>query len=533
MLLPALTTVMAGACGPPPSDPAPAPSREGPGLVVMVVVDQLREDLLERYRPAFRGGLVRLLDEGRRFPGASHRHSMTTTAVGHTTLSTGVVPTRHGIVGNSWREWTAGGQLPSVYSVEDTLSPILGVPGAEGRSAANLRVGGLADWMVADDPGVRVVSLSKKDRAAIPLAGRTRGQVYWIDDDLGRFVTSTWYRDGYPDWVQEFNDLRMPVLMGDSVWEGRVPPEFTGLARVDAFEFEGDGVHTVLPHRRAEEREGPLPRAQYRWASRTPSPDRAVLELAGTAIRELALGRRRDGGADYLALSFSQTDYVGHDYGPLSQEQLDNLVHLDVVLDDLFRLLDEEVGTGRWVMGFSADHGVMDIPEWGGRQEVRRIDREEIREMLQVASVAAEPSPDLTEEDRERVARAVEGLPFVADAVTPREALEVQPDSFAALFARSWSDTRLTGPLAPWGLGLRVREGILYDSGRRGTTHGSPYWHDRSIPFVLLGRGVESGVSEAPAYGYDMAPSLAALAGVPIPGNLDGRPLLKINARNP
>lgn len=534
VFLSALVLLAVAACGGGPRDRSAAPAHQGPRLVVLVAIDQLRADLLERYRPAFTGGLAHLLDNGRHFPGASHRHSMTTTAVGHTTLSTGVVPTRHGIVGNSWREWAANGELLSVYSVQDTLSPILGVPEAEGRSAANLRVGGLADWMLAADPETRVVSISKKDRAAIPLAGRTRDHVYWIDEDRGRFVTSTWYRDEYPGWVERFNDARMPGLMGDSIWERRVAGGFTGLARVDAFEFEGDGEHTVFPHRRAEEQGGPMPAAQYRWASRTPSTDRAVLELARTAMEELKLGRRRD-GPDYLALGFSQTDYVGHDYGPLSQEQLDNLVHLDRVLADLFELLDREVGQDAWILGFSADHGVMDVPEWSAREgrDTRRTRREEVREMLQVASVAAEPSPDLTPEDRARVAAAVEELPWVADALTPAEILEAEPDSFAVLFAQAYSDTRLTGPLAPWGVGLRTRQGVLYRTARRGTTHGSAYWFDRSVPFILMGRGVTPGVSEGPVYSYDMAPTLAALASVAIPTGLDGRPLLKEYAPNP
>lgn len=507
---------------PPGPGPSPGPQELEPTLVVFVVIDQLRGDLLDRYDGVFDQGLRRLLDEGTVFEGASHRHAQTTTAVGHATLSTGVVPSRHGLAGNSWLERRADGSFAEVYAVADSTSPIVGLPDAPGRSPENLIRGGLADWMVARDPDARIVSLSTKDRAAIPMAGRARGHVYWIAPAQGRFVTSTYYRDRTERWVEDFNRDRMPELMGDSVWDRASPSRAWGLARPDSAPFEGDGVHTAFPHRRAEERAGPLPWTQYAWAATTPAPDRAVVELAARAVDELELGQRTT--VDYLAVALSQTDYVGHDYGPLSQEQLDNLVHLDGVLGDLLDMLDEKVGAGRWVLGFSADHGVMTIPEWiqqnGG--SARRLTTEDLREVRQVAARAAARG-GTEEEVRQRVASAVEAIEGVARVYRPADLENPGADTLATLYAAGLVPGRRTGLLAAYGLDVLLEESVLLRVGR-GTTHGTAYWYDRQVPFALLGAGVPAARrSDLAVYTVDMAPSLAALAGVSIPDDIDGR----------
>jgi predicted AlkP superfamily pyrophosphatase or phosphodiesterase len=313
-----------------------------PSLVVMIAVDQLRGDLLDRYAPTFSRGLKRLLEEGYRYTSASHAHSKTHTASGHATISTGVYPSRHGIVANEWQQRT-GDIWQRLYAVSDPTSPISGFEALEGRSPRNLLREGLADWMVAQDPDTRVVSLSGKDRAAITMAGKARGEVYWVQLERLGFVTSHYYRDDYPDWVRDFNEKVMPELVSDSLWESVVPEDRRGLARADSAEYEGDGVHTTMPHRPHSDDLW----ERGAWTLEQPTVDRAVGLLAQEAIRALELGQR--GERDFLALSFSATDHVGHAYGPLSQEQLDNLLRLDQELGVLFDVLDEEIGEGRWL----------------------------------------------------------------------------------------------------------------------------------------------------------------------------------------
>jgi predicted AlkP superfamily pyrophosphatase or phosphodiesterase len=498
---------------------AQAPRSQGPTLVVMISVDQLRADLVDRFAPAFTGGFKRLFDQGYRFTEASHAHANTETAVGHTTLSTGVFPSRSGIVANSWEE-EVGSEWKDVYAVEDPDSPIIGVPGAPGRSPRNLMRGGLADWVLAADPQARVASISLKDRAAITMAGKTKGEVYWVIPATGRFVTSTYYRSDYPDWVRRFNDSVMPTLLADTMWDSAVPQAERTLARADAAPYEGDGVHTTFPHLASQEAR---PEDRFAWLLAGPPADRAVAALAREAVNALKLGQR--GHVDFLALSFSATDYVGHAYGPLSQEQLDNLVRLDGELGALFAYLDEHVGRGRWVAGLSADHGVLTMPEYleasgeGGKRIDSRVRLAALGQAVQEASKGGGTGDEIAT----RIARLVEARGLVAKAYTDADLTLTQPpDSFATLIRNSYYPGRAAGYLSTYGVEIRFGYHELV-SGPTGTSHGTPYWYDRHVPLMLLGAGVKKGASSIGVYTVDLAPTLAALAGIASPPDLDGR----------
>jgi predicted AlkP superfamily pyrophosphatase or phosphodiesterase len=503
-----------------------APPR--PQLVVLIAVDQLRADMVDRYAEAFTGGFKRLRDQGFQFTGASHAHAVTETAVGHATLSTGVFPSRSGIVANDWVAKTEGGWAP-MYALEDTLSPIVGVVGVEGRSPANLLRTGLADWILAADRDARAVSLSSKDRAAITMAGQSRAQVYWLVTPLGRFVTSTYYRDTYPRWVTRFNDTRMPEILGDTLWTDQVPEKYRHLARPDSAPYEGDGIHSTFPHAASLEAY-PGIQSYNAWALAQPRADRAVQLLAQEAVKELELGRR--GHVDYLGLSFSATDYVGHAFGPFSQEQLDNLLHLDQQLGELFTFLDRQVGEGRWVVALSADHGVMAMPEYlvasGEDPNAMRVEAGLLSAGLQEALQEAAADGATGDELAERTARLVEARGLVAKAYTHRElAVGMPADSFATLFRNSYYPGRAGGILSRFGVEIRYGYHNLIIPGPTRTTHGSVYWYDRHVPFMLMGPGVEHGVSDAPVYTVDVAPTLAALAGVSAPVDLDGKPVYR------
>ncbi len=511
---------------------AEPPNQERPTLLVVIAVDQLRADLIERYSEAFEGGFRRLLDEGYLFTSASHAHAVTHTAAGHATLSTGVFPSRSGIVANDWSQRHGDAWIP-MYAVEDADSPLLGIEGLTGRSPRNLLRPGLADWVLAADPAARVVSLSGKDRAAITLAGQTRGEVFWMVPELGRFATSTYYKTEYPEWVERFNDEVMPRILADSTWVEAVDERFRHLARPDSALYEGDGVHTTFPHLATAEVEwtdstAMDPMEFNIWALAQPRLDRAVAELARRAIDEFDLGQR--GSVDYLAVSFSATDYVGHRYGPLSQEQLDNLVRLDRELGSLLDYLDERVGRGRWVLGLSADHGVMTMPEWtaeNGGTASRSVLPELQRGLVTALREAAAAGTDPPYAFAQRLAALLEERRLVAKAYTTHDLTVGEPaDSFGTLMRNSYYPGRAAGWLTRYGVEIRFGYDQLVHEAT-GTTHGSPYWYDRHVPMILLGSGVTRGRSEEAAYTVDFAPTLAALAGVPVPDDLDGRALYR------
>ena len=207
-----------------------------------------------------------------------------------------------------------------------------------------------------------MVSISRKDRSAIGLAakavGRCIGSPTGAASSSPRISTTPSTRD----WVAEFNATTLPLVYSDTLWESSIPPEALSLTRPDTSRFELEGEYTAFPHlaRDLVDAADPGELNHWRWQY-TPFPDRAVVLLATEAIQELQLGQR--GSLDYLGIALSQTDGVGHRFGPLSREQLDNLLRLDLELGRFFSFLDEAVGPGRWVLAVSADHGVLDIPE--------------------------------------------------------------------------------------------------------------------------------------------------------------------------
>ncbi|MEK9507305.1 alkaline phosphatase family protein [Gaopeijia maritima] len=519
--------VVASGCGPggaPAADPAPT-------LIVALPVDQLRSDLLERYDTLFTGGLRRLLDEGLVHPNSTHDHANNFTAVGHTTLATGVHPTRHEVVGNEWHIATPEGEWRSVYAVEDPDSPILGHPDYPGRSPVNIARPGLADWVLAQDPEARVAAISGKDRGSIPMMAQARGEVYWLLAEQGEIVTTTWYHDALPEWVAAFNEERMPELYGDTLWESIVPPGAEALTLPDSAPWEGfrGGRFATFPHLASAEATGlDDRRLQYnRWRQNTPFQSKAIFAFAEELIERFELGQR--GPVDYLVVGMSQVDYVGHMYGPLSVEQLDNLLRLDRELGAFLDFLDATVGEGRWVMGVSADHGVADVPEALDRPDAARLrlTSEDRARLDAVADAAAEAAHDLEPRERaERVAAALEATPEIVRAISLHRLQEGPTgDSLLDLYRNSMSTERRTSRYRDYDVVVYYEEGMLANRGY-GTTHGTPWLYDRAVPLIFLGAGVEPGRSDERVATVDFAPTLAALAGIEVPDDLDGRAVI-------
>lgn len=496
----------------------PRPPEQKPALLVLLSVDQLRGDLLERYAPYFTGGFHRLQQEGVVYTGV-HMHGGTETAPGHATLGTGVYPSHSGIVSNNWYEWK-GGAWVRVYNVQDTTEQIVGIPGQMGMSPRKLMHTGTADWVLAANPAAKVVSVSGKDRSAILMAGKSRGQVYWFDRGVGRFITSTYYASAYPDWVTSFNSGVLPTLW-DSVWVESSPEAARELARPDTAAYEGNGTNTFFPHRYSVEGKG---EKFSEWVGATPQVDEAVLKLVEAAIPATGLGR--DSITDYLDVGLSQTDYVGHAYGPLSREQLDNLMRLDRELADFFSYLDRTVGKGRWVAVLTADHGSTTMPEWQAAhgkpgQRVTAAMRAPAEKAAAEAFHSAPPG-----DGPRAAAKALQQFPFVADAYTLTEISRGAPrDSFVLLLRHSYYPGRVRNEEGKLGVDVRLQEGDYPSHGSTGTGHGSPYFHDRMVPMIFLGGGLAPVRHAGLAPTVDVAPTLARLGGIPVPDDLDGQAL--------
>lgn len=511
-----------------PDEAAPGPQDQGPNqptLVVFLVVDQLRGDMLDRYSSVFTGGFKRLLDEGLNFTNAQHQHAQTETSPGHATLSTGVFPSRAGIPSNLWQEGEGSDQHP-VYNVVDPTVGLVGIPGVPGSSPSVLRRTGLADWVLEAESDAKIVSVSAKDRAAVLMAGQSKGEVYWFESRAGRFVTSTFYRSRVPSWLRRFNEDGMAAYLADSVWASTVPPEVASLSAPDTASFEGNGLHTFFPHQFKDGFPDPGPGDLFFWFETTPMLDRATLEVALLAMDEEGVGKK-EGRTDFLSISFSQVDRVGHAYGPLSREQMDNLLRLDQILSEFFAVLDFEVGPENYVVGFTSDHGTMSMPERieGGGLRLSDDHRSELQQSVSAAARQAGFRRDLS--TAEAMVEALKGLPFVGPAFTHDDLDgDTSRDPFADIFRHSYTPGRPGGLLSRYGVEMWWKENTLSWGMPVGTTHGSPYLYDRWVPLILMGPGIEAGTVEELVRPLDLAPTLASLAGIPYPGDLDGKPLV-------
>ena len=264
------------------------------------------------------------------------------------------------------------------------------------------------------------------------------------------------------------------------------------------------------------------------WDGFTPGPDDALMRLARVAVAAEEMGQ--DGIPDLLMLSFSQVDRIGHQYGPLSREQLENLLRLDRVLGDLLDFLDENVGEGRYALSFSSDHGVMDIPEYraetGRRGE--RVPREAVSPLeIALGQVVREQASGGPQAVAEGIVEVALEQPWIEAAWTRDFLASSEPaDSFAVLFRNSYHPDRPAGILSRFGVDIMYPEGVLDWAWPEGTHHGSPYYYDRHVPLIFFGAGIAPGVVEDPVATVDVDPTVAELLGIEAPEDLDGRSLL-------
>ena len=527
-------------CPKKPAGGGPAGSAAArPSLVVVIAVDQLRADLLDRYGAAFTGGFERLRRQGRWFTRTDVDHAITVSHPGHATLATGMHPSHHGIVDAAFYAGPPGARV-FTDAVEDKDAPIVGAPKLPGASPRQFLATTLAEWIASASAGARVVAVGSGRFSSLLHAGKAKGDVYWYDGGVGRYVTSSYYRTAEADWVSRFNTTTLPPLIDAAVsWTETTPEPLRRLAGPDNARWEADHEHTTFPHNLAQlapkERLND-PRVKGSWFAAMPMLDGATLALAAAGVDALQLGRR--GPVDYLGIVVSQADDIGHWYGPSSREQLDNLIRLDRALGEFFDRLDASVGRDRWVVALSSDHGIPDVPEErvARGEKARRVGAKEYAAVLDRVKAERERGPKDPAALAESVARLVEAADFVADAMTPKDLFEGKAaDEYVELYRNSSRPDRLprfplfdfeTGRslVAESGVAVRLDADAMPDLDT--AVHGSPYPFDRSVPLVFLGPGIAPGRIDERARTVDLAPTLARLAGIPLPQGLDGRALL-------
>lgn len=522
----ALSAACAGAQPATPTAQASTAPATRPKLVVLVVVDQLRGDMLPRYRSELSRGYARLLDGGAWFTNAFQDHAITETAPGHASTMSGRFPASTGIVSNS-----AG--------VADRDYPLIGSPRETGASPDRFVGTTVVDWLTARDARTRALSVSFKDRGAILPIGKSRQDVYWYSLATGTFTTSRYYRDSLPDWVTGFNNRRLPQRYTGAAWTLSRP--VSSYPEPDSVIYENGGSAFTFPHLFPTDTARAVSYIQY-----TPTIDSLTGLLALEGLNRLGLGLGPQ--TDVMSVSFSATDRIGHTYGPDSREAHENEIRLDQTLgwflDSLYKLRDPSTV----MLVLTADHGVSPIPELA-RDRGQATGDEGMRVSLR--EVVALVRRYVQEKGGDSTMMEYDAPTFGVDAVRLRKA-GVNPDSVLELFTRLAKSVRGVArvdrmatlrkanfnrdPIARrWT--HQIPEGEPVDLvvtltrysywGTPVATHGSPYDQDASVPIIFYGPWVKPGQYGDFVRTVDIGVTLAAIAGVKPTQAVDGVVLTK------
>ncbi len=524
-----------------------------PKLVLQITVDQLRGDLPTRFLERLgQGGLRYLIEDGTYYTNAHYRHANTETAVGHATLFTGADPSRHGLVGNSWIDPETG---DFVYNTEDDRYHIIGKDPKphQGVSPKNILSTTIGDELVISNAGQsRVFSVSIKDRGAIIPGGHT-GKSFWYSKTSGEFVTSTYYYDEYPEWVQKWNDAKPTDQYRGKTWD-LLNDRSTYLAKnIDDRPYEADlkPLGRTFPHQYGDNK------YLYLILSLTPAGDELTLDFTKTLIENENVGQGEH--VDFLAVSFSSTDYVGHLFGPSSLESEDNILRLDRILATLFQYIDEKVGLENTLIVLSADHGAPEAPEYMTTlgKESGRFDFSYFREKgplnkvlmnqygrddliathshpyLYLNKAAIEDANLDIEEVEHFIANEVIKIPGIAYAQTRGDLLlgRTSNSPLQIQIRRNFHPTR-SGNIHL----IQEQYWFLHSTdeaqkmGLEGIAaiHGSPWAYDTYVPIFFAGNGIPAQTINRRVSPTDIAPTIAKYLNIKFPSGSIGNPLVEV-----
>ncbi|MES2429070.1 MAG: alkaline phosphatase PafA [Bacteroidota bacterium] len=512
-----------------------------PKLVVGLVVDQMRWDYLYRFYDRYSaGGFKRMLNEGFSCENANIDYIPTVTAAGHTAIYTGSVPAIHGIAGNDFIVQATG---KSMYCAEDNTVETVGSTSDAGKmSPRNLLVTTVTDELrMATNFRSKVIGIALKDRGGILPAGHTANAAYWFDDKSGNWITSTYYMNDLPQWVKDFNAKKLPEAYLKKDWNPLYPVNTYTQTLPDESKYEGKfkGAATAtLPVKTSE-----LYKGNVSMIRSTPYGNTLTLDLATAAINAEQLGQR--GITDFLAVSLSSTDYVGHQYGINAVEVEDTYLRLDKDLAAFFTYLDAKVGKGQYTVFLTADHGAAHntaflndhkVPaglwdDGSALKDLNKILADKYKSNKLVLSLnnyqvnlnyAAIKADKLDEAAiKEDCINYLQKQPEVAFAIDMQKAATANiPEELRMRIINGYS-------IAHSGVIQIILKPAYFtghgsgDSGPTGTTHGTWNPYDTHIPMVFMGWGINHGTTVKQTYMTDIAPTISSLLHIQAPnGNI-------------
>lgn len=507
-----------------------------PKLVVGIVVDQMRPDYIYRYWDNFgEGGFKRLIGEGAFLRNTHYTYIPTVTGPGHASIYTGSTPSSHGIVGNERYDRVT---RKTIYCVKDTSVQGLGSATAQ-SSPSQLLATTLADEIERRTDGKgKTIGVALKDRSSVLPIGRTGDAAYWYSSN-GLFVTSTWYMKEVPAWLTEFNTKALPRQYLDRTWEPLLPLTKYHQAMPDKNAYEQEltaGAGSAFPYDLAALSKT----AGLGLINATPWGNTLTTDMALAALRGEQMGK--DSTTDLLAISYSSTDVLGHKMGPRSLEVEDMYIRLDQELARLLSELDKQVGTGKYTLFLTADHGAIDVPAYlkdlkgsAGYVDIRLM-RSRLDSAIAVQQTGAVTMIDTILEGQVylRNPRAQNGLMVSQElrkmnsihaAVTSYE-LEwgTKPDQID-LLANGFMAQRCGDILYTLKPGYFEAEGAYLG---KGTTHGSGWNYDTNVPVLFFGQGIKHGEVVRRTAVADIVPTLTMLIGCSLPDAAVGEPVTEV-----
>ena len=509
-------------------------------LVVGIVVDQMRWDYLYRYYARYgEGGFKRMLGEGFSVENCKIPYIPSVTAIGHSSIWTGSVPSIHGIAGNNF---VKDGKV--VYcTADDTVNPVGSDSKAGKMSPRNLWVTTIGDELrLATNNRSKVIGVALKDRASILPAGHHANGAFWFDDKSGKFITSTFYMDKLPEWVNKFNKQKLPNKYLSKKWETLYPIDSYKESTSDDNNYENgivEGEKAVLPL--------DLPtlykKHGYKILRSTPFGCNLTFDIAKAAIEGENLGRNTD--TDLLTISCSSTDYIGHQVGVNAIETEDCYLRLDKALADFFAYLDQTVGKGNYLTFLTADHGGVNnatflqdqrIPAgiWNKKGLVDELnkslktkfntDKDLVKTIMNYqvffnTDIIEELGLDYTAIKQVVVDRLKKDKDVHYAFDMEKTSIESIPEELKFRAINGYNRERSGG------VQIVLKPGHYDYYSSKGTTHGAWNPYDIHIPCLFMGWGIQHGESAQPHYMTDIAATVCALLHIQAPNGCIGTPI--------
>ena len=512
------------------------------GLVVGIVVDQMRADYIYRFWNKFSNdGFKRLINEGFEFSNTNFNYIPTYTAPGHACIYTGTTPAYNGIISNEWYDLS---QRKSVYCVGDSTVKPLGTTSISGKmSPRNMFTTTVTDELrLATNMSSKVIGISLKDRGAILPAGHSANAAYWHDPYTNNWITSTFYMKELPQWVNDFNKRKMSDSLLNFKWTTLLPIEQYTESTADDNAYEGlfeDEVKPVFPHDLPS-----LKAKESELIRSTPFGNTFTNEFAMSAIRSENLGKGK--ATDFLAISFSSTDYVGHMYGTNAIELEDTYLRLDKDIATLLNFLDKWTGNN-YLLFLTADHGAVNNPRYAqdrhlnaGKFETSALVdtlKKYIKSIYGNDSIIANASAHniylnrafieakkmSIEEVQEKCVAFVTKQSGVSIAISATElARGINRTGLYSLIQNGYNIKRSADVI------IQLQPGWLDWYSKTGTSHGSGYSYDTHVPLIFFGKRIKAGTSAEPVSVCDIAPTISTLLNIEFPNGNIGKPLIQL-----